>query len=114
MFHGVGIADENTSRFLSKCNSASIAFFHSIQSERLMHSAMVLGSGSGWRTFAILEAKLTSTIVVFLLNDSPKSILLVEISFTLCDSSIFPKLLESRSSDVLALIFVRACVSDLG
>ena len=79
-----------------------------------MHSAMVLGSGSGWRTFAILEAKLTSTIVVFLLNDSPKSILLVEISFTLCDSSIFPKLLESRSSDVLALIFVRACVSDSG
>ena len=34
----------------------------------------------------------------------------MEISFTLCDSSIFPKELESRSSDVLALVFARALV----
>jgi len=74
MFRGVGITDENTSRFLSECNSASIASFHLIQSERLMHFAMVLGSESSWRLLAILEAKLMSTIVVFLLNDSPESI----------------------------------------
>jgi hypothetical protein len=43
-----------------------------IQSERLMHSAMVLGSGLGWRSFAIFDEKLLSTIVVFLLNDSPE------------------------------------------
>ena len=57
IFRGIGITDENTSHFLSECNSALIASFHLIQSERLMHSAMVLGSGSGWRSLAILEAK---------------------------------------------------------
>jgi copper homeostasis protein CutC len=49
---GAGVTDENTSHFLSECNSALIASFHLIQSEclmhseRLMHSAMILGSGS--------------------------------------------------------------------
>jgi hypothetical protein len=47
ILRGVSITDENTSYFLSECNSASIASFHLIQSERFMHSAMVLGSGSG-------------------------------------------------------------------
>ena len=77
IFRGVGITDENTSHFLSECNSALIASFHLIQSERLMHSAMVLDSGSDWRSLAILEVKLMPTIVVFLLNDSPESIKLV-------------------------------------
>src|SRR6266508_6551319 len=71
VFRGVGITEVNTSLFLSESNSASIAFFHLIQSERLRHSAMVLGSGSGGRSIAILAEKLLSTIVVFLLNDSP-------------------------------------------
>src|SRR5438132_2536245 len=47
VFRGVGITEVNTSLFLSESNSASIASFHLIQSERLRHSAMVLGSGSG-------------------------------------------------------------------
>ena len=104
IFRGVDITDENTSHFFGECNSTSIASFHLIQPKRLMPSAMVLFSGSSWRPLAILEEKLMSTIVVFLLNDYPKS--LVEISFAHCDSSIFPKVLESGSSDVLALIFV--------
>jgi hypothetical protein len=44
---GVGITYENTSNFLSERNSASIASFHLIQPECLMHSAMDLFSGSG-------------------------------------------------------------------
>src|SRR5436190_189201 len=47
VFRGLGITTVNTSYFLSECNSASIASFHLIQSERLMHSSMVLGFRSG-------------------------------------------------------------------
>jgi hypothetical protein len=47
IFQEVGITDKNTTYFLSKRNSTSIVSFHLIQSERLMHSAMVLGSGLG-------------------------------------------------------------------
>jgi hypothetical protein len=42
---GVGITSVNTFPFLSKLSSVSIASFHLFQSERLLHSAMVLGSG---------------------------------------------------------------------
>src|SRR5438105_2736518 len=47
VFRGVGITAVNTSCFLSERNFTSIASFHLIQSERLMHFVMVLGSGLG-------------------------------------------------------------------
>ena len=70
---GVGIIDKNTSLFVREANSASIASFHLFQSERFLHSTMDLGSGSFWRFSAIDAAKYVSTIIVFLLYDSPES-----------------------------------------
>jgi hypothetical protein len=48
---GVGITSVNTFLFLSELSSASIASFHLFQSERLLHSYMVLESRSR-RTFS--------------------------------------------------------------
>jgi hypothetical protein len=46
MLRGVGIIDENTSRFFSDRNSILIASIHLIQPECLMHFCMDLFSGS--------------------------------------------------------------------
>jgi hypothetical protein len=61
---GVGITSVNTFIFLSKLSLASIASFHLFQSERLLHSAMVLGSGSARKFSAMTVEKHRLTIVV--------------------------------------------------
>jgi hypothetical protein len=61
---GVGITLLNTSLFLSESSSASIASFYLIQSERYLHSAMVLGSGSLRRSSIMVEKHELTTIVV--------------------------------------------------
>jgi hypothetical protein len=50
--------------FLSELNSTSIASFHLFQSERFLHSVMVLGSGSFRKLSAMIVEKYRSVIVV--------------------------------------------------
>jgi hypothetical protein len=54
----------NTFFFLSELNLVSIASFHLLQSERFLHSAMVLGSGSLRKPSAITVEKYIFVIVV--------------------------------------------------
>jgi hypothetical protein len=61
---GVGITLLNTSLFLSESSSASIPSFHLIQSERCLHSAMVLGSGSLRRSATMVDKHELATIVL--------------------------------------------------
>jgi hypothetical protein len=61
---GVGITLLNTSIFLSESSSASISSFHLIQSERCLHSTMVLESGSLRRSATIVDKYELTTIVV--------------------------------------------------
>jgi hypothetical protein len=61
---GVGITSVNTFLFLSKLISASIASFHLFQSERFLHSDVVLGSGSLRKLSAMIVEKHRSAIVV--------------------------------------------------
>jgi hypothetical protein len=63
---GVGITLVNTFLFLSELSSTSIASFHLFQSERPLHSAMVLGSGSARKFSAMMIEKHGLTIVVLL------------------------------------------------
>jgi hypothetical protein len=70
---GVGIALLNTSLFLSESSSSSIASFHLIQSERCLHSTMVLGSGSLMRSATMVEKHELKTIVLRS-NNSPELI----------------------------------------
>jgi hypothetical protein len=63
---GVGITLVNTFLFLSELSSTSIASFHLFQSERPLHSAMVLGSGSARKFSAMMVEKHGLTIVVLL------------------------------------------------
>jgi hypothetical protein len=53
---GVGITFVNTFIFLSELSSASIASFHLFQSERFLHYAMILGSGS-LRKFSVMTVE---------------------------------------------------------
>jgi hypothetical protein len=59
---------------VSEAISAWIASFHLFQSERFLHSAMVLGSRSFWMISAIATTKYLSTIVVSRSYDSPESV----------------------------------------
>jgi hypothetical protein len=61
---GVGIMSGNTFLFLSELSSASIASFYLFHSERLLHSAMILGSGSARNFSAMMVEKHELTIVV--------------------------------------------------
>jgi hypothetical protein len=61
---GVGITSVNTFLFLSELSSASIASFHLFQSERLLHSVMVLGSGPARKFSTMIVEKHGLTIVV--------------------------------------------------
>jgi hypothetical protein len=62
---GVGITLLNTSLFLSESSSVSIAFFHLIQYERCLQSAMVLGSGSLRRSVTMVETYELTIVVVW-------------------------------------------------
>jgi hypothetical protein len=64
ILRGVGITSVNTFLFLSELNSASIASFHLFQSKHLLHSAMVLVSGSARKFSAMMVEKQGLTIVV--------------------------------------------------
>jgi hypothetical protein len=68
---GVGITFLNTFLFLSESRSALIVSFHLIQSERYLHSVMVLESGSLRRPTTMVEKHKLTTIVVKS-NNSPK------------------------------------------
>jgi hypothetical protein len=57
VLRGVGITSVKTFLFLSELSSASITSFHLFQSERFLHSAMVLGSGSLRKFSAIIVEK---------------------------------------------------------
>jgi hypothetical protein len=61
---GVGITSLNTFLFLSELSSASITSFHLFQSERFLHSAMVLGSGSLRKFSVMIVEKQRFTVVV--------------------------------------------------
>jgi hypothetical protein len=61
---GVCITSVNTFLLLSELNSSSITSFHLFQSERLLHSAMVLGSGSARTLLAMMVEKHGLTIIV--------------------------------------------------
>jgi hypothetical protein len=61
---GVGITSVNTFLFLSELSSASIAYFHLFQSERFLHSVMVLGYGSLRKLSAMTVEKHMPAIVV--------------------------------------------------
>jgi hypothetical protein len=61
---GVGIISVNTS-LLSELSSVSITSFHLFQSERPLHSAMVLGSGSA-RKFLVMMVEKHGLIIVVL------------------------------------------------
>jgi hypothetical protein len=54
----------NTFLFLSELSSTSIAFFHLFQSERLLHSTIVFGSGLAKTFSAMMVKKLELTIIV--------------------------------------------------
>jgi hypothetical protein len=69
---GVGITSVNTFLVLSELISASIASFHMFQSEHILHSAMVLGSGSARKFSAVTIEKHGLTIVVLQLYTSPE------------------------------------------
>jgi hypothetical protein len=60
---GVYITSVNTFLFLSKLSSVSIVSFHLFQSERLLHSAMALGSGST-RKFSAMTVEKHGLIIV--------------------------------------------------
>jgi hypothetical protein len=51
--------------YLSESSSASIAFFHLIQSDHCLHSVMVLESGSFRRSATMVEKHELTTIVVW-------------------------------------------------
>jgi hypothetical protein len=74
ILRGVGITSVNTFLFLSELSSASIASFHLFQSERLLHSAMVLVFGSARKFSAMMVEKQGLTIVVLQSYTSPKLI----------------------------------------
>jgi hypothetical protein len=74
ILRGVGITSVNTFLFLSELSSASIASFHLFQSERLLHSAMVLVSGSARKFSTMMVEKQGLTIVVLQSYTSPKLI----------------------------------------
>jgi hypothetical protein len=61
---GVGITSVNTFHFLSELSSTYIAYFHLFQSERLLHSVMVLESGSARKFSAMMVEKHELTIIV--------------------------------------------------
>jgi hypothetical protein len=62
---GIDITLVNTFLFLSKLSSASIASFHLFQYERLLHSAMILRSGSA-RIFSIMMVEKHGLTIVVL------------------------------------------------
>jgi hypothetical protein len=64
VLRGVCITSVNTFLFLSELSSASIASFHLFQSERFLHSAMVLVSGSFRKFSVMIVEKHMSSIVV--------------------------------------------------
>ena len=68
---GVRATGPNNCLLESERNSISIASFHLTQSERFRHSAMDFGLGSSLIASMILETKLMSTFVFFLLYSSP-------------------------------------------
>jgi hypothetical protein len=71
---GVDITSVNTFLFLSELSSVSIASFHLFQFERLLHSAMVLGSAL-IRTFSVMMVKKHGlTIIVLRSCTSPELI----------------------------------------
>jgi hypothetical protein len=60
----LGVECHNTFLFLSELSSALITSFHLFQSERLLHSAIILGSGSVRKFSAMMIEKHGLTIVV--------------------------------------------------
>jgi hypothetical protein len=64
VMRGVGITSVNTFLFLSELSSVSIVSFHLFQSERFLHSAMVLGSASFRKFSVMIVEKHRSAIVV--------------------------------------------------
>jgi hypothetical protein len=64
VLRGVCIMSVNTFLFLSEFSSISIASFHLFQSERFLHSVMVLGSGSFKKFSTMIVEKHMFAIVV--------------------------------------------------
>jgi hypothetical protein len=64
VLRGVCITSVNTFLFLSEFSSVSIASFHLFQSERFLHSVMVLGSGSFKKFSTMIIEKHMFAIVV--------------------------------------------------
>jgi hypothetical protein len=69
---GVGITSINNFLFLSELSPALIASFHLFQSEHLLHSTMILGSGSARKISAMMVEKHVLTIVVLQSYTSPE------------------------------------------
>jgi hypothetical protein len=84
---GVGITSVNAFLFLSELSSTSISSFYLFQFERLLHSAMVLGSGSTRTLSAMMVEKHGLTIVVLQSYNSPKLVYLMKIPCILVDVS---------------------------
>jgi hypothetical protein len=68
----VGITSVNTFLFLSELSSASITSFYLFQSKRLLHSAMVVGSGSARKFSAMMVEKYGLTIIALRSYTSPE------------------------------------------
>jgi hypothetical protein len=69
---GVGIPSVNTFHFLSELILASIASFHWFESERFLHSTMILGSGSLRKFLAITIEKHRFALIVLRSYTSPE------------------------------------------
>jgi hypothetical protein len=68
----VGITSVNTFLFLSELSSASITSFYLFQSKRLLHSTMVVGSGSARKFSAMMVEKYGLTIIALRSYTSPE------------------------------------------